>query len=105
MSDAVTRLTIEGEGAHLVVVGELDAHSAPTLVDALTPLPDAVDGNGVTLDFSGGTFMDSSGLRVLIESHQRANAEERTLTIGRPAQSVQRLIEISGLGGHLNVAD
>ena len=49
------------------------------------------------------TFMDSSGLRVLLDVHQRAADASRGLVLLRPSDSVMRLLEISGLGDHFTI--
>ena len=53
----------------------------------------------------GIEFIDSSGLRVLVEAHQRAAAGGRSLVIHRPSVAVKRLLEISGLSEHLTVTE
>jgi anti-sigma B factor antagonist len=103
MSDTGVRLEITPIDNGLVLVGEIDAHTAPELAARLDPLPG--DGADVVLDVAGIEFIDSSGLRVLIEAHQRAIAAGRRLVIRQPSASVRRLFEISGLTGHLVVAD
>jgi anti-sigma B factor antagonist len=45
--------------------------------------------------------MDSSGLRVVIDAHQRALDAGRRLVLRHPTSAVQRLLEISGLSDHL----
>ena len=84
----------------LVLAGEIDSYTAPELADLLAKHQgvDAVDLRDVT-------FIDSSGLRVIVEAHQRRAEEERVLVLRSPSQAVQRLLEISGVAGHLTVAD
>ena len=55
------------------------------------------------LDLASVTFIDSSGLRVLIDAHRRAEADGRVLVIVHPSPPVSRLFEISGLTNHLHV--
>lgn len=82
--------------------GEVDASTTATLSSFLTPLP---GGSGeVSLDMSGVTFIDSSGLRALIEAHQRAEKSHRRLIITKPSSIVSRLIELSGLGDLFNLS-
>jgi anti-sigma B factor antagonist len=57
----------------------------------------------VVIDLSGVGFIDSSGLRVLVEAHQRAEAEARRLVLSGPSRQVLRLLEISGLMEYLHV--
>ncbi len=90
-------LDTDVDGA-LVLRGEIDSYTAPDLANRLSGDP-PVD----VLDLAGVTFIDSSGLRVLVETHQaRADAGSR-LVLRTPSASVQRLLEISGLAGHLDV--
>ena len=49
------------------------------------------------------TFMDSSGLRVLIDLHQRLDATSRRLVIDSPSQPVTRLLEVAGLADHFSI--
>ncbi len=100
VSDPASRLSIELDGDRLVVVGDIDAHTCPDLAARLEPLPGSSD---VSLDLSGVSFMDSSGLRVIIGAHQQATEANRRVVVERPSASVLRLIEISGLLDHLHV--
>lgn len=102
MSDVPVRLTaIDLDADTLVLEGEIDAHTAPDLAARYVELP-AGDGDFV-IDMSKVDFMDSSGLRVIIELHQRAEQASRRLVLRTPSQPVIRLIEVSGLSGHLHV--
>jgi len=99
VSDTHARLEVTHAELGLVLAGELDAHTAPSLGDHLDPLP---DGTGdVVLDIAGVDFMDSSGLRVIIEAHDRAHAAHRRLVLRSPSGVVRRLFEVSGLSEHL----
>jgi anti-sigma B factor antagonist len=102
MPETPVRLSVtEVDASTTALAGEIDAHTAPSLVQRFETLP-AGDGD-ISLDMSAVEFMDSSGLRVIIELHQRAEAESRRLVLRSPSQAVGRLIEISGLSDHLNV--
>jgi len=100
MSDALSRLTITVQDSDVVVSGDIDAHTCPELTSALEPLPGTGD---VRVDTSAVGFIDSSGLRALISAHQAAEAADRRLVIDQPSSAVVRLIEVSGLSGHLHV--
>ena len=104
MSEVPARLTVTVVDATTVALaGEIDAHTAPDLSARYAELP---EGSGdFANDMSGVDFMDSSGLRVIIELHQRAEQASRRLVLQAPSQAVARLIEVSGLVGHLHVAD
>lgn len=109
MSDVAPRLTIDeretvdARGATAFVLrGEIDAHSAELLQARFDPLP---PGGDVELDMHDVAFMDSSGLRVLVDVHRRAEQSGRRLCICNPARAVRRVIEISGLADHLHLVD
>ena len=63
----------------------------------------AIAADQVTLDMAGVEFVDSSGLRVLIEAHQEAERAGGSLTLTHPSATVTRLLEISGVDSYLNV--
>ena len=100
MPESPARLTVTRDHDLLVVVGDIDAHSCPDLAASLDPLPGAGD---VRIDLAAVDFMDSSGLRVIIGAHQRANDADRRLVLERPSAPVLRIIEISGLAEHLHI--
>jgi anti-sigma B factor antagonist len=103
-SDDTTRLSIAShEAAVFELVGEIDAHTAPHLASHFDPLPSEVR-DVLVLDMSDVSFMDSSGLRVLIELNQRAGEAGVGLTVRSPSRAVARLIEISGLDGVIEVS-
>jgi anti-anti-sigma factor len=84
------------------ITGEIDAHSAPSLAAALGDMPDATR---VVADFAGVTFMDSSGLRVLLDAALQATAAGKTFAIAHPQAAIRRVVEISGLTEHLHFLD
>ncbi len=99
MSETAARLDITTHDDGLALAGELDAHTAPRLALQLAELPPG-DGD-IVLDIGRVEFMDSSGLRVVIEAHQRASDAGRRLVLRHPTAAVNRLLEISGLSDHL----
>lgn len=79
----------------LVPRGDLDLASAPRLQARLDEL--AAEGTPVRLDVSGIEFIDSSGLRVLVNAVRDARPSGRRLEIyGAPAKQVQRVFELTG---------
>ena len=99
--DARTIALDDSHGDVLVVVvrGEHDIYTAPTLRDRLE---EALGGSptGVIVDLSAATFLDSSILGALLEA--RRQALERgigyVVSLGEePEPGVQRILEITGL--------
>ena len=74
--------------------GELDLATVQTLQAAL----DGVERAGrLVLDLRGLSFIDSTGLQLLVALHQRAQRERLQLTIMAPAAPVDRAIQLCGL--------
>jgi anti-sigma B factor antagonist len=69
-------------GVTLKVVGELDLGTVPVLAESVERLKHEM--KALTLDLSELTFMDSTGLRLLIELDRRAAREEWKLVLIRP---------------------
>lgn len=102
MPDTPIRLTItDVDESTIAVTGEIDAHTAPELKGRLAAF--VVGDADFVVDMSGVDFVDSSGLRVLIEANQRVADASGRLVLRAPSPSVIRLIEITGLADHLHV--
>jgi anti-sigma B factor antagonist len=69
-------------GVTLKITGELDLSTGPVLAGSVEGLRH--DLKALTLDLSELTFMDSTGLRILIELDQRSKREAWKLTLIRP---------------------
>ena len=100
MTESTPTLVITPTATGFAVDGEIDAHSAPEIAAAIA----ASDVDPLLIDLSGVEFVDSSGLRVLIEAHQKRQADGRSLTLVRPSHVVSRLFEIAGVGEYLDIA-
>ncbi len=78
------------------VSGQIDALTAGLLTEAMQDLPDVADGP-IEVDLADVTFMDSSGLRVLLGLADRAAQAGGTVVILNASKSVRRLLEITKL--------
>jgi anti-anti-sigma factor len=89
-------MTREGPCAVVSVGGELDPGTAGELTEAaLTAMQEI--GPSLVLDLSGVTFMDSTGLKVLLAVHQRAQLAGGRLVLAGATRSVKRVVSITGL--------
>ncbi|MGH9086406.1 MAG: STAS domain-containing protein [Acidimicrobiales bacterium] len=93
----VERTVVEGRD-RVAVRGELDAFTAPELRASI----DNAESDDVELDLGGVSFIDSSGLATVVESHQRLEREDRRLVIVDRSDIVQRLLDLSGLSERLH---
>ena len=91
--------------AVVVIRGELDLATAPELEAALTERLDA--GQDVVVDLRELAFLDSTGLRVLVASHVRAEGGDATFLIVRPLPGapIKRILEIAGVESVLDFVD
>jgi anti-sigma B factor antagonist len=76
------------------VRGELDLATAPLVKQAIEA--HAAPGVTVRVDLAGVEFMDSTGMRAIIESARLADTGSWTLRLGRAPEPVQRVFSVSG---------
>lgn len=86
----------------LVARGELDLASAPLLRSELENSEIAA-AKIVVLDLQGLTFIDSTGLRVLLTAFERSRERGQEFAVTRGSQQVQRLLSITGVAEHLRI--
>ena len=85
-------LTVAEASGVLVVQGELDAATAPALDEVLERAE-----SSVSLDLDTVTFIDSTGVSVLVRHHQRLVASGSRVSIVHASANVRRLLELTGL--------
>jgi anti-sigma B factor antagonist len=103
--DGDERLTVDiqdGDPPTVTLTGEVDPHTAPQLEEALTGLIDG-GASAVRIDASGLEFIDSSGLRVLVDAHRRLGAESSVLVLAEVSPTFRRLLEVTGLDEHVTI--
>lgn len=93
--EGAERLTItKPEGDAVVLVeGELDAYSAPVLEAAIS----GHTGADLRLDLSGVSFIDSTGIRVVVTADNRLREQDHRLVVVHPSPSVLRLLQLTSL--------
>jgi anti-anti-sigma factor len=88
--------------ATLQPTGEVDMATAAQLRDRLEAVIDASTGD-VVVDLVDVTFLDSTGLVVLLAAHQQLEAQARRLVVRNPSRFVNRVLELSGAADVLGV--
>lgn len=85
-----------GEAAVVIASGEIDLATSPQLRDAL--LDPQARAKTTVLDLREVTFIDSSGLGVIIGQLKRAREHDEHFVVAvGGAAAVQRILELSGL--------
>lgn len=100
------RVEVRPSSGSLVVRpdGELDMASAPLLEAALTT---AMDGSpaAIAVDLSDLTFLDSTGVRVLLTAGRRAGREDRSFVLRSPRPPVLKVLRLTGIERLVSIED
>ena len=96
-------VTVENSGgaderAVIALNGELDSLAASQLAQHLERVDSRAP--GLILDMQGVSFIDSSGLRTLIQARQMFPDDPAALTLRKPQASTKRLLELTGLSDY-----
>lgn len=91
----VAETEAEDGSAEIALKGELDLASAPVLAAALRKI--ARPARTVRIDLGGLVFMDSTGMRSILEASRDAKRDGWTLRLGRAPEPVQRVFTMSGV--------
>jgi anti-sigma B factor antagonist len=86
----------EGDMHTIVLAGELDVAAADRVQHELERV-EASDALSIVVDLSGLTFMDSTGVRLLIQAQARSRADSDRLLVLRGPGPVQRVFELCGV--------
>jgi anti-sigma B factor antagonist len=93
----------EGDVHTIRPAGELDLANAAELQRELERV-EASDVESIVLDLSGLTFMDSTGVQLLLSAHARSRADADRLVLLRGPVAVQRVLKLSGVDARLPFA-
>jgi anti-sigma B factor antagonist len=86
--------------ATVVVSGELDLATVPRLSAAVGEHGDA---KLLVLDMTGTTFIDSTGVRALLQAHRRSLGSGSRLVVVAGDGAVRRVLELCELDGRLTI--
>jgi len=95
------KVTEEGDISTVFLDGEIDMDKTESAKEIIFPLIDA--GKKVHLNLSNVQYMDSSGISVLIESHQKSLEKGTKLVIKDVSKSVLKVIMMAKLEQILNL--
>ena len=95
------KVTEEGDTSTVFLDGEIDMDKTEGAKEVIFPLIDA--GKNVNLNLSNVQYMDSSGISVLIESHQKATELGTKVTLKEISKSVLKVIMMAKLEQILNL--
>lgn len=91
------------DGVVIALSGELDLATAPVAEAELQRAETSQD--VIVLDLHWLTFIDSTGLRLMIGADRRARERGASFVILHAGPPVRRLLDLSGIAGHLDVIE
>ena len=91
--------------ARLALFGELDMAATFSVEGELDRLIEREGVERLVLDLRGIEFVDSTGLRLLVQTDARARERGVELALVRGRQEVQRVFELAGLADVLPFVD
>ena len=96
------RETSEGGVRRLTPIGELDLGTAPLLESAFDAVFRDDTAEMIVVDLTELSFMDSTGIHLLIRMH-RACAPTDRLRVINGSRAVERMLDLTGVRAHLPV--
>ncbi|GLY03861.1 MULTISPECIES: STAS domain-containing protein [Actinoplanes] len=99
--------TIEREGRTVVLApdGDLDVTSAPLLRQVIQQVLDHGGCDRIDVDLAKVTFLDSSGLGMLVAAQRASGARGVPFWLTRPGPMVRMVLEVTNLYQHLVAQD
>lgn len=94
--------SVRGDAATIRLMGEVDLYTGPELSAAIDDLVGRGDVRTVVVDMRDVTFLDSTGLRILLAAHQ---AEGYDLAVVQGPRAVAKAFEVTGLDRVLRFVD
>ncbi|MCL2084054.1 MAG: STAS domain-containing protein [Oscillospiraceae bacterium] len=88
----------------LMPEGEIDHHAAQSLLASMGALIDARRPMSVTLDFSGVSFMDSSGIAVILNCYRRVGEFGGVMRVVSVAGQARRVLNTAGVERLVNIS-
>ena len=98
-------MTYRAENRQLTISlkGELDHHAARGVMDSIDRCMEQNLPVETVLDLGGLTFMDSSGIAVVMRAKRRMEALQGSLVVVNIPRQAARVLEMAGLGRYVNL--
>lgn len=93
----VVRMSTGADGLTVWLSGELDHHAARALREQIDAAIERSATKRMRLDFSGVTFMDSSGIGLIMGRYRLMQSRGGTLSVVGASERLQRIMKLAGL--------
>ena len=97
------KTNVEGRTLTIQLRGELDHHGARELMEGMDRLIEQNLPSRTVLDLEGLTFMDSSGIAVILRAKRRMEALSGNLVVVNIPRQAARVLETAGLGRYVKL--
>ena len=97
--------TGEGRALTLHIAGEVDHHGAGKLMADMDRIFETRLPKTATLELGGVTFMDSSGIAVLLRAFRRMTAAGGSVTVINVPPQAERVLRAAGLDKLMHFAE
>jgi anti-anti-sigma factor len=87
------------------LAGDLDLATEPVLTDAVAGLLAGARVEQLLVDLAEVRFLDSSGVRALLQARRAATEHGAGFAVGRPGEVVARVLQMAGVDQLLGVDD
>ena len=85
------------------MTGELDHHSAEEVRNKIDDSLDRGNFSKLIMDFSAVTFMDSSGIGVVIGRYKKLSLKKGGICVSNVNRTIKRVFELSGMFKIINL--
>lgn len=95
----MTQVTLHQNGTTLTarLAGEIDHHGAGILREQIDTRVTAASPKVLVMDFSAVTFMDSSGIGLILGRHKLINALGGVVVVQKAPSDIKRMLAIAGI--------
>ena len=87
----------------LALQGELDHHGARNALREVEMAIDAALPKKLVMDFAAVTFMDSSGIALILRAQQRMQLLEGSILVCNVPPQARRVLDAAGIGRLVNI--
>ncbi|SMC47698.1 STAS domain-containing protein [Papillibacter cinnamivorans] len=95
--------TCKDGNARIRLLGEIDHHAARQISAEIGRIIDTHLPRSCTLDLSGVTFMDSSGIAVLLRAKRRAEEIDGSFSVEGAGPQIKRVMQTTGLARLISI--
>lgn len=93
----VIRMDASPSGVTIWLSGELDHHAARSLREQIDGAVDRTGAKQLRLDFEGVTFMDSSGIGLVMGRYRLMQLAGGRLSVTGTSERIQKIMRLAGL--------